>query len=174
LYACDAEVKGLSYRTTLLSEPWELGQAIAVYGWLWVLPVIGFVLAAVALFDGWAWWNPFGLGNSYLAPAYDAQLEQCIPRNRCGGCDADPHFSGFANPPIVFSPLDILIVLLTVKMPPNGRISPQEDWLRYTRRVQNSVPMLKDAVPVELYACERATHISTDSTYRATMASTLN
>ena len=94
--------------------------------------------------------------------------------NRYGGCEADPHFSGYANPPIVFSPLDILIVLLTLKMPPNGRISPQEDWLRYTRRVQNSVPMLKDAVPVELYACERATHISTDSTYRATMASTLN
>jgi hypothetical protein len=53
LYTLDAEVKGLNYRTALLSEPWELAQAgIAVYGWLWVLPAIGFVLAAVAQLDG--------------------------------------------------------------------------------------------------------------------------
>jgi hypothetical protein len=59
VYAGHAEIKGLSYKTTLLSGHWDLGRAgISVYGWLWVLPAVGFVVAAVALLAGWAWWNP--------------------------------------------------------------------------------------------------------------------
>jgi hypothetical protein len=59
VYARHAEVKGLAYKTTLLSEHWDLGRAgISVYGWLWVLPAVGFVVAAVALLAGRAWWNP--------------------------------------------------------------------------------------------------------------------
>jgi hypothetical protein len=58
VYAGHAEIKGLSYKTTLLSGHWDLGRAgISVYGWLWVLPAMGFVVAAVALLAGWAWWN---------------------------------------------------------------------------------------------------------------------
>jgi uncharacterized membrane protein YphA (DoxX/SURF4 family) len=58
VYARRAEIKGLSYKTTLLSGHWDLGRAgISVYGWLWVLPAMGFVVAAVALLAGWAWWN---------------------------------------------------------------------------------------------------------------------
>jgi len=51
-----AEVKGLTYKTTLLSGHWELGEGgIRVFGALWVLPAIGFVAAALALATGWGW-----------------------------------------------------------------------------------------------------------------------
>ena len=95
--------------------------------------------------------------------------------NRYGGCEADPHFSGYANPPIVFSPLDILIVLLTLKMPPNGRISPQGDWFALHTPCPEFSAHGEGWVPVELYRSrEWATHISTDSTCRATMVSPLD
>jgi hypothetical protein len=59
VYARHAEIKGLGYKTTLLSGHWDLGQAgISAYGWLWVLPAVGFVVAAAALLAGRAWWNP--------------------------------------------------------------------------------------------------------------------
>ena len=54
-----AEVKGLTYKTTLLSGDWELGEnGIRVFGALWILPTIGFVAAALALAIGWGWWQP--------------------------------------------------------------------------------------------------------------------
>jgi hypothetical protein len=59
VYARHAQIKGLGYKTTLLCGHWDLGQAgISAYGWLWVLPAVGFVVAAVALLAGRAWWNP--------------------------------------------------------------------------------------------------------------------
>jgi len=53
-----AEVKGLTYKTTLLSGHWELGEGgMRVFGALWVLPSIGFVAAALALLTGRGWWH---------------------------------------------------------------------------------------------------------------------
>jgi hypothetical protein len=52
-------IEGMSYKTTLLSGHWDLGDAgIGVYGALWAVATIGFVAAAVALFAGWGWWQP--------------------------------------------------------------------------------------------------------------------
>ena len=59
MYARHAEIRGLCYKTTLLFGRWDLSQGgITVYGWLWVLPALGFVVAAVALIAGFTWWNP--------------------------------------------------------------------------------------------------------------------
>ena len=68
VYARHAEIKGLSYKTTLLSGHWDLGQSgIAVFGWLWLLPAVGFVAGAVALLAGWAWWNPVLVGITLVS-----------------------------------------------------------------------------------------------------------
>jgi hypothetical protein len=65
-----AEVKGLTYKTTLLSGHWELGEGgIRVFGALWVLPTMGFVAAAFALATGGAWWQPVLLWTTLLSLA---------------------------------------------------------------------------------------------------------
>jgi len=57
VYSRHADIKGLSYKTTLLSGHWDLGPVgVALFGWLWVLPAVGLVAVAVALLVGWAWW----------------------------------------------------------------------------------------------------------------------
>jgi hypothetical protein len=73
VYARHAEIKGLSYKTTLLSGHWELGEGgIRVFGWLWVLPAIGFAAAALALPGGWGWWKPVLIGATLLSLAITA------------------------------------------------------------------------------------------------------
>jgi len=68
VYARHAQIKGLSYKTALVSGHWELGQlGIAVFGWMWVLPAVGFVAAAVALLAGWAWWNSVLVGVTLVS-----------------------------------------------------------------------------------------------------------
>lgn len=65
-----AEVKGLTYKTTLLGGHWDLGEGgIRVFGALWVLPTIGFVAAALALGTGWGWWRPVLLWTTLLSLA---------------------------------------------------------------------------------------------------------
>jgi len=70
VYARHVEIKGLSYKTTLLSGHWELGErGIRVFGWFWVLPALGFVTAALALLFGWAWWRPILVWATLLSLA---------------------------------------------------------------------------------------------------------
>ena len=58
-----AEIKGLTYKTTLLGGRWDLGEGgIRVFGALWAVAAIGFVAAAVALLAGWGWWRPVLVG----------------------------------------------------------------------------------------------------------------
>ena len=53
-----ADIKGLSYKTTLLSGRWDLGVGgIHIFGALWVLSAVGFIAAAVGLLAGWDWWR---------------------------------------------------------------------------------------------------------------------
>lgn len=52
-------VEGLTYKTTLLGGRWDLGESgIRIYGALWAVATIGFVLASIAMLFGWAWWRP--------------------------------------------------------------------------------------------------------------------
>ena len=70
VYLRPAEVKGLTYKTTLLSGHWELGEnGIRVFGALWILPTIGFVAAALALAIGRGWWQPVLLWTTLLSLA---------------------------------------------------------------------------------------------------------
>ncbi len=52
-------VQGMAYKTTLLSGRWDLGEnGIPIYGALWAVAAIGFILAAIAMLFGWSWWRP--------------------------------------------------------------------------------------------------------------------
>lgn len=52
-------VEGLTYKTTLLGGRWDLGEGgIRIYGALWAVAAIGFVLSANAMLSGWTWWRP--------------------------------------------------------------------------------------------------------------------
>jgi hypothetical protein len=58
-----AEIDQLPYKTTVLGGRWDLGQrGTTVYGALWAVAAIGFIVAAVALLSGWTWWQPVLLG----------------------------------------------------------------------------------------------------------------
>jgi hypothetical protein len=68
-----AEIKGLPYKTTVLNGRWDLGaNGIAVYGALWAVAAIGFVVAAVALLAGWSWWRPVLIGVTLFSLALTA------------------------------------------------------------------------------------------------------
>ncbi len=55
-----ATVEGLPYKTTVLGGRLNLGESGAgVFGLLWVLAALGFLLAAAAHLFGWAWWLPW-------------------------------------------------------------------------------------------------------------------
>lgn len=58
-----AEIKQLPYKTTVLGGRWDLGlRGTTVYGALWAVAAIGFIVAALALLGGWNWWQPALLG----------------------------------------------------------------------------------------------------------------
>lgn len=67
-----AEIQQLPYKTTVLGGRWDLGpRGTAVYGALWAVAAIGFIVAALALFAswiaGWNWWQPVLLGVSLFS-----------------------------------------------------------------------------------------------------------
>jgi hypothetical protein len=57
------KIDGLPYKTTLLGSRWNLSErGMWLFGALWVIPAGGFVLCGIALFVGWAWWQPLATG----------------------------------------------------------------------------------------------------------------
>lgn len=59
VYLNHAEIKNFAYKTTVLGGRWELGDfGMRIFGSLWVLPAMGFAVAALALAAGWGWWKP--------------------------------------------------------------------------------------------------------------------
>lgn len=54
-----APIEGFVYKTTLLGGRWDLGAGgISLFGALWLVPALGFVVAAVGLWLGATWWQP--------------------------------------------------------------------------------------------------------------------
>ena len=68
-----AVIPQLPYKTTVLDGRWELGASgIAVYGGLWAIAAIGFIVAAVALLASWNWWQPLLIVVTLLSLALTA------------------------------------------------------------------------------------------------------
>jgi hypothetical protein len=58
-----AEIEQLPYKTTVLGGRWDLGSSgTAIFGILWAVAAIGFILAAIALFGNWDWWRSVLIG----------------------------------------------------------------------------------------------------------------
>jgi hypothetical protein len=56
-------IQGFGYKTTLLGGRWDLGESgMRIFGGLWAVAAIGFVVMAVALFSGLSWWKPILVG----------------------------------------------------------------------------------------------------------------
>ena len=61
-------IQQLPYKTTVLGGRWELGAGgIAVYGALWAVAAIGFIVVAVALLMDWPWSQPVLVGITLLS-----------------------------------------------------------------------------------------------------------
>ncbi len=59
VYTKMGSIEGLKYKTTLLGGRWDLGErGIAVYGALWAVAAVAFIVAAAALWAGAEWWRP--------------------------------------------------------------------------------------------------------------------
>jgi hypothetical protein len=56
-------VEGLPYKTSLLGGRWEIGAVgIGLFGVLWGIVALGFIVSAVAMLTGWEWWQPALIG----------------------------------------------------------------------------------------------------------------
>lgn len=61
-------VDGLAYKTTLLNGRWDVGQpGIAVFGVLWAVTAIGFIVSAAGLIAGRSWTHPMLVGVTLLS-----------------------------------------------------------------------------------------------------------
>jgi len=61
-------IEGLPHKTTLLSGRWDLGESgMRLFGALWLLPAIGFVLGGAALLAGHAMWVPLVVVTTLLS-----------------------------------------------------------------------------------------------------------
>ena len=54
-----AEIEGFAYKTTLLGGRWDLGAAgIGIFGALWAVATVGFIVAAIGMLTNSSWWQP--------------------------------------------------------------------------------------------------------------------
>jgi hypothetical protein len=57
------EVAGFAYKTTLLGNRWDVGPVgIGIFGAMWGLAAVGFIVAAIAMLTGSWWWQPALVG----------------------------------------------------------------------------------------------------------------
>lgn len=53
------EITGFAYKTTLLGGRWDVGGVgIGVFGAMWAVAAVGFVVTAIAMLTGLSWWSP--------------------------------------------------------------------------------------------------------------------
>lgn len=68
VYSLRLVTPGITYKTTLLNGAWDVGAAgIFTYGLLWVLPIVGFVVAGIGLLLQTTWWRPVMLTVSLFS-----------------------------------------------------------------------------------------------------------
>jgi hypothetical protein len=74
-----AVIQQLPYKTTFLGGL-DLGVGgMAVYGGLWAVATIGFIVSAVALLAVWKWWKPALVGVTVLSLALTALVWSDAP-----------------------------------------------------------------------------------------------
>jgi hypothetical protein len=57
------EVSGFAYKTTLLGNSWDVGPVgIGIFGAMWAVAAVGFVVAAIAMLTGSSWSQPVLIG----------------------------------------------------------------------------------------------------------------
>jgi hypothetical protein len=70
VYMKIGQIQGLPYKTTLLGGRWDLGErGTRVFGALWIVPAVGFVLAGAALFANHPAWSSFVIGSCVVSLA---------------------------------------------------------------------------------------------------------
>jgi hypothetical protein len=73
VYLRISDLQGLPYKTTLLNGHLDVGvRGIAIFGGLWVLPAVGFVVSALALALGWDLWLPLAFAATCVSLALTA------------------------------------------------------------------------------------------------------
>jgi hypothetical protein len=61
------------YKTTLLNDRWEIGDAgMRIYGLAWLIATIGFVAAAIGMAFRQEWWIPFLFATSLFSLVVNA------------------------------------------------------------------------------------------------------
>jgi hypothetical protein len=62
------EVQGLPYKTTVLAGRWDLGEVgITIFGVLWGVVALGFIITPVAWLMNKTWWQPALLAVTLLS-----------------------------------------------------------------------------------------------------------
>jgi hypothetical protein len=57
------KVSGFAYKTRLLWNSWDVGPVgIGIFGAMWALAALGFIVAAIAMLIGSSWWQPVLIG----------------------------------------------------------------------------------------------------------------
>ena len=68
VYLKVTSVQAFDFKTTLLDGRWNVGEnGIRVFGLVWLVPVLGFVLAGIASLAGWSWWQPVLLASTVVS-----------------------------------------------------------------------------------------------------------
>ena len=59
VYGQGVPMAEMSFKTTFFNDSVDLGiSGTRVYGWLWLLPTLGFILAGAGFFLHTSWWQP--------------------------------------------------------------------------------------------------------------------
>jgi hypothetical protein len=57
------EVAGFPYKTTLLGNSWDVGTVgIGIFGAMWAVAAVGFIVSAIAMLTDSSWWQPVLIG----------------------------------------------------------------------------------------------------------------
>ena len=57
------EITGFPYKTTLLGNSWDVGPVgMGIFGAMWAVAAVGFIVSAIAMLIGSSWWQPVLIG----------------------------------------------------------------------------------------------------------------
>jgi hypothetical protein len=61
-------IEGFAFKTTLIAGSVDIGElGIRIFGALWILPALGFLVSATGLWFGWWWWLPTVVASTMVS-----------------------------------------------------------------------------------------------------------